>query len=272
MRAESLPSPHVRVALILSALLAVAGCSRHGSGEDAAAAAPPAAPAALQAPEGSFLAYETEVQVRMPGDAIPARIAAVQQACLQGRFGDCAVLSASQQAGRYAGGGIVVRIAPAGVEPILGLAGEGGEIASRATRAEDLAQEVADTRMTQERLQKEHARLLEYQQRQGLAVADLLAISQRLAEIEAAAEQARRDSAQQHRRIDTQKVAIDYRATDGERGRGEIGQAFAESGRIFAGSVAMVIRAVAWLVPVAIVLAAALALLRALWRRRRSGR
>lgn len=263
-----------RACWIVIAVLLAAGCSR-GEGIQAAAdaegfapAAPPSAKA-LQAPAGTFLAYETEVEVRVPGAAIAARIDAVQQACLQARFGDCALLAVSQQGGAYASGSIELRIAPAGVEPILRLAGEGGETTSRSTRAEDLAQQVTDNRMVQDRLQKEHARLLEFQQRSDLKVADLLAISQRLAEIEAGAESAQREAAQQRRRIDTQKVSISYRATGGEQGRSEIGQAFAESGRIFAGSVALLVRAVAGLAPVAVVLGILLVLLRAWWRRRR---
>ncbi|MEQ4574098.1 MAG: DUF4349 domain-containing protein [Gammaproteobacteria bacterium] len=266
----------LRMLGLAAAALVAVGCSRQGGEGSAAesfAAIAPAAPAAsakmLQAPEGTFLAYETDVQVRVPAAEIPKRIDAVQQACQQARFGDCAVLSVSQQGGPYASGDIELRIAPAGVEPILKLAGEGGELASRSTRAEDLAQQVADNRMTQERLQKEHARLLEFQQRGDLKVADLLAISQRLAEIEASAEAAQREAAQQRRRIDTQKVTIAYRATGGEQGRSEIGEAFAESGRIFAGSVAFLVRAVAGLAPVAIVVVVLLAVLRGWWRRRR---
>jgi hypothetical protein len=224
---------------------------------------------APRAPAGTFLAYETEVEVRVPGAAIVRYLDAVQQACLQARFGDCAVLSVSQEGGNNPSGEIELRIAPDGVEPILKLAGEGGEIASRSTSAEDLAQQVADNRMVQDRLQKEHARLLEFQQRSDLKVADLLAISQRLAEIEASAESAQREAAQQRRRIDTQKVSISYTATGGEQGRSEIGQAFAESGRIFAGSVAFLVRMVAGLAPVAIIALGLLALLRAWWRRRR---
>jgi hypothetical protein len=224
---------------------------------------------APRAPAGTFLAYETEVEVRVPGAAIVRYLDAVQQACLQARFGDCAVLSVSQEGGNNPSGEIELRIAPDGVEPILKLAGEGGEIASRSTSAEDLAQQVADNRMVQDRLQKEHARLLEFQQRSDLKVADLLAVSQRLAEIEASAESAQREAAQQRRRIDTQKVSISYTATGGEQGRSEIGQAFAESGRIFAGSVAFLVRMVAGLAPVAIIALGLLALLRAWWRRRR---
>lgn len=257
--------------IVIAAML-VAGCHDGGRRPAAAEAHSDAAPSgkALQASAGSFLAYETELEVQVPVAAIDARLDALQQACLQARFGDCTVLSVAQQGGPQARGDIELRIAPVGVEPLLRLAGEDGEIISRNTRAEDLAVQVADTRMAQDRLQKEHARLLQFQQRSELKVADLLAISQRLAEIEAAAETAQREASLQNRRIDTQKISVTYRATGGEQGRSEVGRAFAESGRIFASSVAVLVRVGAGLAPVAIVLVVALVPLRGWWRRRRA--
>lgn len=96
---------------------------------------------------------------------------------------------------------------------------------------------------------KEHARLLELQQRRDLAVTDLLALSKRLAEIEAEAQQTQQDAAQQQRRVRTQLLTLNFRGTGGEQGRA-IAEAAAEFGQVFASSVAFVIRAVAALLPV----------------------
>lgn len=266
-------------------LVALAGCSRHPGAQspaaaeaaaDAAAAAAdaaapaPAAPAAvLQAPKGTFLAYEHDARVRMAGAQIPAHIDAVRNACLQARFGDCAVLDIAQRGGTFPGGSITVRTAPAGVEPLLRLAGEGGEIASRSTRAEDLAQQVADNRLTRARLENEHARLLEYQRRGDLKMADLLTISQRLAEIEGGLQVAQQDAAQQQRRIDTQRLEIMFEAIGTERSRSELGQAFAETGQIFSGSLGLMIRLIAGVLPPAILVAVLVWIARLWWRRRR---
>lgn len=274
-------------------LLVLAGCGRqadHGQGaaasDDLAAAADAAAEAApaplramappapppppLQAPAGTFLAYEHDARVRLPGKDIGPHVTAVRDACQQARFGDCAVLEISQRGDPYPGGEIVVRSAPAGVEPLLKLAGEGGEITLRSTRAEDLAQQVADTRLTQARLENEHARLLEYQRRGDLKMADLLTLSQRLAEIESGLQEARQDAAQQKRRIDTQRVTINFEAVGVERNRSELGRAFSETGQIFTGSLAFMIRFVAGVLPPAIGVLALLWVLRLWWRRRRA--
>ncbi len=256
-----------RTALAGVLLLALAACGR--SGHDAAA---DAAAGAVASPEGAFLAYEHDLRIEMDPERIGERVKAVSQACQSAKFGDCAVLQIGEEGGDNRSGSVRIRIAPKGVEPIIALAGQGGEVASRTTHAEDLAQQVADTAMTKARLQKEHAQLLGYQQRSDMKVADLLAVSQRLAEIEAGLEQADKDAAQQRRRIDTQLITLHFESPAGQRGRSEIGKAFSEFGEIFTTSIAFVIRAVAALLPVGVVLWALVAVSLAVWRRRRRRR
>ncbi len=252
------------VAGTLLALALLAGCARHE-----AAMAGAAAEAPLASPQGAFLAYEHTVRLRLPGGQIAPRLQAVSEACQRGTFGDCAVLQLSRSGGDTASGSIEVRIAPRGVEPIIALASEKGEVTRRDTRAEDLAQQVADTRLAQARLKSEHARLVDYQQRRDLAVADLLAISQRLSEIEAGLEQADRDAAQQHRRIDTQKVTIQLESTSSQRNRSEIGRALGEFGDIFTTSLAYLIRIFAGVLPLLLVGGPLAWGGMKLWRRRR---
>lgn len=212
----------------------------------------PAAEAAVASPEGAFLAYEHDVQVQLEAAKIAPRIQQIAQACQSAKFGDCAVLQVDQRSGEQPSGEVKVRIAPKGAEPLIAMAGEGGKLQSRNTRAEDLAQAVADTALTKARLEKEHARLLSYQDRKDLKIEDLMAITTRLSEIEAGVEQANKDAAQQRRRIDTQLVTLHFETTSGQRSRSEIGEALSESGSILSTSVAFLIRAVAALLPVAV--------------------
>ncbi|MGV8959509.1 MAG: DUF4349 domain-containing protein [Stenotrophomonas sp.] len=244
------------------------GCSKPasheagGAGEDAAEA--------MQSPEGAFLAYEHSVQLQMPGKDIAPRVKAVSAACQSGKWGDCAVLNISQQAGDTPSASIKVRVAPAGVEPLIALASENGQITTRTTQAEDLAQQVADTKLTQARLKNEHDRLLEYQQRRDIQVADLLTIAGRLSEIEAGLEQANRDGAQQRRRIDTQLLTLDLESTNSQRSRSAVGRALSEFGGIFTTSLAYLIRIFAGLLPVMVIGGAVVWVIAKLWRRRRS--
>lgn len=246
------------------ALVMIAGCSKAGHEYAAADAG-----ATLASPQGAYLAYEHRVQLQTPGAQIAPRLKAITEACQSGKYGDCAVLEISQQGGDTPSGSIEVRVAPQGVEPIIALASEKGEITTRNTKAEDLAQQVADTQLLQARLKNEHGRLLEYQQRKDLVVADLLTISGRLSEIEAGLETANRDAAQQHRRVDTQLVTMDFSSTSSQRSRSEIGRALSESGGIFTTSLAYLIRVIAGLLPVVVVGGVALWGVMALWRRRK---
>ncbi|MEO6102406.1 MAG: DUF4349 domain-containing protein [Pseudoxanthomonas sp.] len=243
-------------------MLAISACSNKeiAAGAPAKNLAPPT--------QGAFLAYEHEVAIELAAADIPARMQAVQASCQSAKFGDCAVLDVRQSAGDAPRASLTLRIAPQGVEQVIRQAAQGAEIGSRSTHAEDLAQVVADNDLQQLRLQKEHARLLEFQQRNDLAVADLLAISKQLSEIEAGLETAQRDGAQHRRRIDTQRVTLDFSPPGGQRGRSEIAEAFADFGGILAVSIAWMIRALAGLLPLLAVLSLGILI----WRRRRKHR
>ncbi|WP_369969192.1 DUF4349 domain-containing protein [Stenotrophomonas rhizophila] len=247
-------------------VLGLAGCAarNHGEAADAAGSA-----GALASPEGAMLAYEHDLDITLDAAGIAPRVKQIAEACQSARFGDCAVLQVGQQGGEYPSGSVKVRIAPKGVEPLIGLAGQGGEVASRNTHAEDLAQQVADTALTKARLQKEHERLLAYQDSKDIKLADLLTITQRLSEIEAGVEQADKDAAQQHRRIDTQLVTMQFHTPSGQRSRSEIGQALSESGAVLTTSVAFLIRALSALLPWAVVAWVFAWIGSILWRRRK---
>jgi hypothetical protein len=230
-------------------MLALAACSKHSA--ESAAEAPAAAPAAAPTADGraAMLAYEHEVNVQLPAAQIEARLKQAQDSCLNGRFGACNVLSMQQRGGESPQATLSVRIVPAGVEPLIAQAGNGGEIGSRSTHAEDLAQAVQDNAALQQRLQAEQRRLQEFQQRRDLSVADMISLSAKLAELDTQLLAASQEAAQQRRRIETQRLTLQFAALDGERSRSEIGEAFADTGAIFASATAWAIRTIAALTP-----------------------
>lgn len=268
-------------ASLLLATLALAGCAKQSAPMSMAAA--PAASAravaeqaadatVMRSPEGAFLAYEHTVRLTLPGADIAPRLKAVAAACQSAQFGDCAVLQMSQSGGSAASGFIELRIAPQGVEPVIALASDKGDVSQRSSSAEDLAQQVAETQLRQARLKNEHARLMEYQQRKDMTVADLLTVSQRLSEIEAGLEQADREAAQQRRRIDTQKVSIYLESTSSQRNRSELAQALSGVGDVFTASLSYLILFLAGALPWLLVGAVALWGVVKLWRWRRNRR
>ena len=248
-------------ALAVFLLMTVAACNRVDQSESAASAG--AAPmmdkatrAANQAEQaGAMLAYEHNADIAIEADAIPQRLQAARAACDAGRFGSCVVLNVQQNGGDYPSATLGMRIAPAGVEPMIALASEGAKLGSRSTRAEDLAVVVRDNAQLQDRLRKEMARLQEYQQRRDLAVADMIALSRQLAETEAQLQASEQEGAQHHRRIDTHLLTLGFHPPGGESGRNEIAQAVRDSGKLLSMGTAWTIRAVAFLVPLALLLA-----------------
>lgn len=256
--------------------LALVACSNkaqeeHAVGGEGFAAAP--ADAAAQSGSAAsdmraMLAYEHRAGVVLPADEIATRMQAAKAACDDGRFGACVVLDARVQSGDRPTASLGMRIVPAGVEPMIALASQDARVGSRSTHAEDLAVQVRDNALVQERLRNELARLQEFQQRRDLAVADMIALSRQLAETQAQLDAAEREGAQHRRRIDTQKLTLDFRPPAAESGRGEIGQALRDfTGTLSAGA-AWTIRALAFLLPVLVVVAVFVAL----WRRLRRGR
>ncbi|QDH70643.1 DUF4349 domain-containing protein [Marilutibacter alkalisoli] len=227
--------------------------------------------AAAQAPQGAMLAYEHDVRVALGADAIADRIQALQDACIEGTHGQCTVLDVSRQGGDYPNGRLIVRVVPEGVEPLIGMAGEGGEVGTRRTHAEDLAVVVRDNRQLVERLEGERSQLQAFQQRRDLSVADMIALSRQIAEVEAQLQAAAQQAAQHDLRINTQKLSIHLEPPRGQTGRSEIAEAVRDFGTTLSLGTAWTIRASAFLIPVALLALALAAGFRA-WRRRRRAR
>ena len=266
-------------------LLALSACGDHGGPEQATMAYGAAAPTAKMesadaAQPGSdpanagqglaaMLAYEHHVGVQLEAQLIQNRQQAVQAACNEGRFGACVVLNMNQQGGDRPSASVTVRIVPEGVEPMIALAGEGARVGSRSTHAEDLAVAVRDNAQMEDRLQREMERLQQFQQRPDLAVADMIALSERLASVEAQLESVAREGAQYQRRIQTQLLTMNFHPPSMESGRSEVGQAIREAVGTLSLGTAWTIRTVAFLAPMVLGLAVLVLVIRRIRRRRR---
>lgn len=216
--------------------------------------------------EASMLAYEHEVEVRLDADRIEPTLDAVRNACESKRFGACQILSAERRGGRNAHGSLRMRAEPRAIEPLISSGGKGGEVVARDTTAEDLAVAVRDNTLLRDRLRKQHARLLEFQDRKDLKVDDVIALSEQLSRVEAELEAAERDAASHRRRLETQLLTIRFSPHATQEGRSEVAEAFADTGRVMATSTAVVVRVIAALIPVLIALVVGIWLLRRMWR------
>ncbi len=219
----------------------------------------------------AFLAYEHNASVTLEASKIQPRLQEIQSACAESRFGECVVLNVSQQGGDWPQASISMRLVPGGVEQMIALAGMDASLGSRSTRAEDLAVVVRDNALDQQRLRKELERLEQFQSKRDLAVADMIALSKQMADVEAKLQVAEQAGAQHTRRIETQLLSLDFRPTSRQESSNQIGLALRDFGTTVATGIAVMIRAFAVLIaPALIVLFAVLAV--RFMRRRRIGK
>lgn len=254
---------HHWAALVLTAALAGCGApsehaANYGGGFQGEAAK-----------AGSSLAYEHQVGIRLASERIDAQLAATRDACTQERFGQCDLIAIEQSGdSQMRNAHLVVRIVPGGVEKLVALAAEGGQLQSRRTQAEDLAQAVSDNQQLRERLEREYQTLQGFQGRKDMSVSDLLALAKATAEVEQQLQSARQDSAQQQRRIATNLLTLDFSSEYQATGRwARIGKAFGNSLDELTDGTVSAIQVAAFGLPLLVVLLVAGLILRWLWRK-----
>lgn len=193
-------------ALMLLAALLLGGCSPKEYSESTPINGE-------QGRAGALLAYEHELSLAMPLALLAPRMQATRQACESAQFGACNILRIEENSD---GGTIVLRIAPSGVEPLVKMVAEGGQLGRRITSAEDLADAVADVRRRQERLQAQQKRLDELAARKDITVGDLITLTKEQASIENELQELAQIAAGQQRRLDTNRVTLNFSPSDGE--------------------------------------------------------
>jgi hypothetical protein len=255
----------LRVVLLGCALAVIAACSEHSGHKR------PAAPAVAgeASKSGAFLAYEHSVWITAPAETLPARMEAVHSACADGRFGTCTLLNFDQDGAGSSGGRMAVRIVPAGVEALVKLAGEGGEISARQTKAEDRAEAIADIEQKKDLLKRQQSRLLEFQGRKDLPIADVLALARELAQIEGELDRLSQARSNEQRRVETNLLTIAFSAdrAETESRLGRIGKAFGRGADELTEGTVNTIEFVAYALPALLVLILFVFAFRWIWRR-----
>ncbi|MGC5704056.1 DUF4349 domain-containing protein [Pseudomonas sp. NFXW11] len=206
-----------RLTLALFAALALSACSpsdHKGSG---------AALEGAQGQAGAQLAYEHELTLSLPNAEIGPRLAQTREACEKAQFGACNVLRLEQ--GKYRAQ-VVLRIVPQGVEPLVQQASAGAELGERITSAEDLADAVADVQRQQQRLKAQQQRLDELATRKDISVSDLIALSKEQAGIENDLQALAQVAAGQQRRLDTNRLTLNFIPSDGIQRESKLKRAF----------------------------------------------
>lgn len=189
----------------LALAFGLAGCNKKQ------VAAPPAPIEGDKSSNGAMLAYEHTLHIDMDRDAIAPRIQAVRTACVGASYGPCNVLGLEES---DQGGSLTVRIAPDGVARLTALASEGGKVASRRTRAEDIGRAVHDTQRDSNELEAYAKRLDELSARKDLSVTDLITLSSEQAKLAEKRRALEATSATQQNRLDTNLLTFEFRDRD----------------------------------------------------------
>jgi len=273
-------------ALLLAVLsaLSMVGCGQPnyrvvGAGGEAAVgrAGAPAPLMAQQAndtqsfsrPRSETLAYEHHIFVEVSKEVLPARMQEIQTACTSNKDLACSMLDYSiRNDDNVPSGTVRMRLAPSGVEPMIAIAAKGGEIASRNTHAEDLAEPIADTDRQLALLTTHRDRLAEFMKNRDIKVEQLITVSKELASTQSQIDALGTQRANLRRRVDTELLTIDLalprHASAAEQS--PIIDAFRSFGADFRQAVATVIRFVAVLIPWLVVIVPGLFFVRLLWR------
>lgn len=261
------------VALVLA--VSFSGCGSHNQAGGSRGGAEPALAVqtlAAEAPapsRGDTLAYEHQISVEVSKEVLPARMQEIQTACASNKDFACSMLDFSvRNYDSVPGGTVRMRLATSAVDPMIAIAAKGGEIASRNTHAEDLAEPIADTDRQLALLTTHRDRLAEFMKSRDIKVEQLIVVSKELASTQSQIDELSTRRVNLRRRIDTDLLTINLSlpryASAAEQS--PIVDAFRSFGSEFRYAVASVIRFFAVLLPWLVVIVPGLILVRFFWR------
>lgn len=228
-----------------------------------------AAPAVVQvAQRRDTLAYEHSVSIELDQKVLPTRLREIESSCAASQPVECTVLEVSLHGQEDVFSGLIrMRIAPQGVDPTIEAASQGGKLTSRSTRAEDLAQPMADTERKLALMTTHRDRLAEIMKSKELKMEQLITVSKELATVQTDIDALSTTQAQLRRRVDTDLLTINLSPPQGtyQAQQTPIRDALRVFGSNFREAVANVISFIAIVVPWLVIILPGLFLLRGFW-------
>ena len=258
--------------LLICAVLALAGCNDGSVANlydgDASQVANFAGQEQRQ--EGDFLAYQHTVVVDVPEADLSNVFQAVTDACAADRDNQCTLLNSDIVSGEFSRASIRMRVKAAGVDPLVRLAAETGDVVRRNTSVEDLAKSIADIDKRIAILTTTRDRLLQLEERGSDDVESLIRITTELTRVQADLEDLLGRSAYQRQRVELDILNIEFVVDSKPSFWRPIGEALSSFGENLSEGLADTILAVAYLLPWSILLILVVYVLRKLWRLSRS--
>jgi len=279
----------------IAVVLALNGCGRSETADQASFAAAPAPAARMMAepaadkrvePEGPKLAYSHNLSIETKADMVKPRFEQVRDACVSGAIAGCVLLNASIEEvgfdrGRHPVASLSVRLTHEAVgsfeqavlKPLPGEQASDVAVVSRSTSAEDLTAAIMDGDRRLAQLTDYRDRLTLLAKRGDAKVEDLIKVQ---GELSATQSQIEELTAQQKRlgeRVATELETVQITGKVAMGQGSEIAEVWHRSAKILDGAVAdslqFLIAAVPWIVTfmvVMILLPIVRILVRVLWR------
>jgi hypothetical protein len=281
-------------AALLLATLILAGCDpaptngSTGSGGLRMMAAPaPAAMRVADAPNTPKLAYHHQLEFEMPAASVAPRYERARDKCLADAAQGCILVNASVDAGDARNGraphasltmrvphDAVAAVEQAMLQPVAGEAPGTAHLRARNTTADDLTAAIQDVDRRLAQLTDYRARLTALAQRADAKVEDLIKVEQELSNTQNEIESISAQQKNLNQQVATELLTLNLSADAAvESLSGPVGQVWRNAGMLLGQNAAAALRfaigAVPWLA-IAAVAVLLLALLRALFRRKRA--
>lgn len=253
---------------VLAVACVVAGCGGGGSGDYGASSPEYAARIDLPPSESaSSLERQHFVTIDVPQDQVEPSFDAAVAACSGDPKLECTLLDSALNKGEDSTASLTVRVAPAGVEPFIALAAKDGNIESRSSQTNDLAQPIVDVEQKLAMLDAYKADLLRLRVQSSNNVDALIKVASEIAKTQAEIDSLKGEHVQLRKRVDLQRVAISFHSNRQQSVATPIGRALRDFGRNLTSGIAEAITGFAHLLPWLLLLVPVLLLIRHLWRR-----
>lgn len=224
---------------------------------------------ASQREANPYLAYEHSIYIKSTHEDLETDYKKIVDACTADRINNCALLQSELNSGDYASASIRLRIAPAGVNPLLNLASGLGEISSQSTHIEDLSTAIADSEKRIAMLTNYQNQMLELQKQKNIDIDSAMKIAQEIANIQSQLEETAGAAQYLKTRTKMDIINIRFSTSPDESFWLDITNALDEFSENLSEAIASVIIATAYLLPWGLLFYVLFLIVRFLWRRRK---
>lgn len=226
-----------------------------------------AAPSAAR----NTLAREHSLSVEVVERELPGAVNRILAACVQTPTTHCTVLRSDLSAGKEPSANLRFRLAPTDISSLRQVISTVGDIVRDSTRAEDLADVIADT---QTRLQMEvsyRKQLVEMQAKAGGNIDAAIKIASELSHVQGDIERISIEADIQKQRVETETLDVDLSTGSRRAFLKPVRESLSDFSTNLSNGVAQAVTAVAYILPWSAIFLPLLFLIRFLWRRRRAG-